>query len=438
MNPTVFSNSTVAPFDMTAVQTLHNITLSAGLVIFMLLGYRFLFTRFTLPASSILSTVGTVCIVVAMNTVHCYPLLVAGIICTGFGNAVLILSWGDLWTRLDTTRVGLHLMVSCIFAYALSSVLCLLPSWVVGTVVVCLPIISWRIMELCRQEATQRKSIEPRRPLDANLGLLIKRFLCAIIVISLAYGASKTITIPSTTGTPFFLAVSMTVIFVIMFFAAEFLQRHDTFIVRVYRVMFASLTVGFLCLPFLPENLHWLSSAIIACGARLLNQLVWLIYPEIVVKINGMNLRLFGWAAVCLHIFTAIGVYLAKYTLPILGDFQSAALYVLSAVSVTAIVFLMIFILKESDFKKALQSSEATPCNEPEEADACKRIAEKYGLSDKELDVLRLLSSGRTIPFISQELYVSQSTAKTYTRRIYSKMGIHSRQDLHDIVEKFS
>ena len=49
--------------------------------------------------------------------------------------------------------------------------------------------------------------------------------------------------------------------------------------------------------------------------------------------------------------------------------------------------------------------------------------------------MLRLLARGRTSPVIQEKLVLSHNTVKTHVRHIYAKLGIHSQQELIDIVE---
>jgi LuxR family maltose regulon positive regulatory protein len=49
-------------------------------------------------------------------------------------------------------------------------------------------------------------------------------------------------------------------------------------------------------------------------------------------------------------------------------------------------------------------------------------------LSDRELDVLRLLDSDLGGPDIARELYVTLNTLRTHTRNIYAKLGVGSRR----------
>ena len=49
-------------------------------------------------------------------------------------------------------------------------------------------------------------------------------------------------------------------------------------------------------------------------------------------------------------------------------------------------------------------------------------------LSDRELDVLRLLGSDLDGPAIARELVVSLNTVRTHTKHIYTKLGVNNRR----------
>jgi LuxR family maltose regulon positive regulatory protein len=53
-------------------------------------------------------------------------------------------------------------------------------------------------------------------------------------------------------------------------------------------------------------------------------------------------------------------------------------------------------------------------------------------LSEREMDVLKLLASGRKGPQIAPELFISYSTVRTHLKSIYRKLDVHNRQDLLD------
>ena len=59
-------------------------------------------------------------------------------------------------------------------------------------------------------------------------------------------------------------------------------------------------------------------------------------------------------------------------------------------------------------------------------------------LTDRELDVLRLLARDQSLHQIATELYLSVNTVKTHTRAVYRKLGVHARGDALRIARRRS
>jgi LuxR family maltose regulon positive regulatory protein len=51
-------------------------------------------------------------------------------------------------------------------------------------------------------------------------------------------------------------------------------------------------------------------------------------------------------------------------------------------------------------------------------------------LTEREMEVLRLLNTRLSVPEIAREMYVAPSTIRTHIRNIYSKLDVHSRFEL--------
>jgi DNA-binding NarL/FixJ family response regulator len=54
-------------------------------------------------------------------------------------------------------------------------------------------------------------------------------------------------------------------------------------------------------------------------------------------------------------------------------------------------------------------------------------VQDRLALSPREMEVLRLLHDGLSVPSIALEMFISVSTAKTYVSRLYEKLGAASR-----------
>ena len=62
--------------------------------------------------------------------------------------------------------------------------------------------------------------------------------------------------------------------------------------------------------------------------------------------------------------------------------------------------------------------------------------AEFEQLTPREHDVLALLASGYSRPYIAKTLYLADGTVKTHIRHIYGKLGVNSQDELIEFVRQ--
>ena len=67
----------------------------------------------------------------------------------------------------------------------------------------------------------------------------------------------------------------------------------------------------------------------------------------------------------------------------------------------------------------------------------CEAIRLAFRLSDRETEVMEHIARGDTVARIAEKLGVSENTVRTHTKRVYTKLGIHSKQELGDLVQSF-
>ena len=63
------------------------------------------------------------------------------------------------------------------------------------------------------------------------------------------------------------------------------------------------------------------------------------------------------------------------------------------------------------------------------------KISSDYHLTTRETEITEFLARGRNKRVISQELGLSEETVKTHMGNVYRKLGVHSQQELIDLVE---
>ena len=91
--------------------------------------------------------------------------------------------------------------------------------------------------------------------------------------------------------------------------------------------------------------------------------------------------------------------------------------------------------------KPVASAASQVPGQTPEAADLERllderigRIANEKGLSPREADVFALMARGRSLPYIAETLVLSENTIRSHTRRIYNKLGVHSKQEMLDLL----
>lgn len=64
----------------------------------------------------------------------------------------------------------------------------------------------------------------------------------------------------------------------------------------------------------------------------------------------------------------------------------------------------------------------------------CLVISEAYGLTNREEEVVILLAAGYNRKYICEKLVISEGTARTHIKHIYRKLGIHSKEELLELI----
>jgi DNA-binding CsgD family transcriptional regulator len=62
-------------------------------------------------------------------------------------------------------------------------------------------------------------------------------------------------------------------------------------------------------------------------------------------------------------------------------------------------------------------------------------LAKRNGLTDRETEVLQQLIVGNTTRGIAEKLFVSENTVRTHLKSLYKKLGVHSKQEIIDMVD---
>ncbi|MEE8716834.1 MAG: helix-turn-helix transcriptional regulator [Coriobacteriales bacterium] len=67
----------------------------------------------------------------------------------------------------------------------------------------------------------------------------------------------------------------------------------------------------------------------------------------------------------------------------------------------------------------------------------CLMLQRQYKLSDRETQIVDCIARGSTVAVIAKTFSISENTVRTHTKRLYSKLGIHKKQELLELVARY-
>ena len=127
---------------------------------------------------------------------------------------------------------------------------------------------------------------------------------------------------------------------------------------------------------------------------------------------------------------TLLGGYLTSvYTL----GYRIESLIALVCAGLVLLAFL--FVADTKTFALVLDADDERPQTPRRFRLRVEEVAQTYGLTAKETEVLLLVAKGRTTQRIREELGISTGTANTHLMHIYKKLDVHDRQSLLDMLE---
>lgn len=297
-----------------------------------------------------------------------------------------------------------------------------------------LPFAGVAFMEIARHEQSgMSETMHPTPIKPARARTLSTRMLAGALIFGLAAGFVETYrSDPGSLSTPT-LPYAM---FIVALFCGGVLEtlrasgERDTFSAS-YRIAFTLMLAGFLFAPVL-VNVDITGDAIVLAGYLGLCAAFASLFCAS-AQLEGASCALaFAQGFAVLYGGEALGIFLAN-GLDATNSLNTTP-YAAMATAGLAMVCAYVFLFTERDFSALSRVVDAVAVDNTE--DVKKAIAQAAALSARETEVLSLALRGRTNERIAQELFIAKSTADTHLRRIYSKCGVHSRQELLDLAEK--
>ena len=208
----------------------------------------------------------------------------------------------------------------------------------------------------------------------------------------------------------------------------------------IFVIIHPIFATALLFLPILWGDYTFISGIMVKCGFLLYNALLWIYLAKRSEGNKGEFFFSVGVATGVLNLFALFGRMAAngisKYYLESSDTITYISLVAIWVLAIGMLVFFLIHRKRTRENLLAVQDTQAIIKRPEHFADQCKRFAEEFGLSNRELEVLIAYARGRSASYIAKNLYISAETAKTHIKRIYAKSGLHNRQELLDHIEK--
>lgn len=186
------------------------------------------------------------------------------------------------------------------------------------------------------------------------------------------------------------------------------------------------------------------ASAVVSAARSLVSILIYLRLFEVVGKqgIHPIVAYGTGRAVYEIALVTGLSLYAAVQgkeffeTLPFNAVYFAVACVALLLLNSFSSALKVPYLQKVAPEAEALGAGAVTIAGQA--GDPCAVVIERHHLSEREGEVLRLTCKGHTKKRIADTLGLSEDTIRYHSRNLYSKLGVHSRQELLDLVEKAS
>lgn len=449
--------------------------------------------RMLVSLSALLVFTGSACLIAAMYLFEVTMLLVAGGgVLLGIGCAGMFMLWQRYFSSLPSEPGNLRLIIGTAIAPAIYFALHLVPIALTAFLV---PMIFVPLCALCVTLSVREMRIDqpmfediPRDHPKVYKRAIKDYWRSALSVGSLAFASGvirgiallhqevfEIVNIGSMLGS----LVSAVVLLIIWF---RFSFRFD--LTSVFRVVYPIVITGFLLLPFLGAYYLNLFAALTYMIFSLVLMLMMMqcaqisrdrgINPIFIYSFFGSVVYLmqsvgflFGWLSESLSFFGVDWLFIvamvSSYVLGMTLLAASGTLFKgLSGRAISGSESIEFLPLKRKTALNVGDSDEIPPTRSQEEKPLREHKArrhrpspsedfgvikdritkqgfvlqEQYGLSSRETEVMDLIARGNSVATIADKLIISENTVRTHSKHIYTKLDIHKRQELLDLLEK--
>ena len=366
-----------------------------------------------------------------------FALQLAGGLVSSLGSAVFTVLWGVRYVSLDMRRIERSATGALTLSFACYACALALPTPLAMVFVAALPFFGMLCLKAVRPQESDPDAATPaaqsgREPFSVRGFVRQGVGIVGITTVVSLFWSTVTTGGADLPRTLFSVSVlSGTVVAVLLsVYVARFSRALN--LGTLYRWTLPLVAFGIALLSIGTTGATFVASLVVFAAQAMLNLLTFVYFAELSKRTGAPAHRIFGLG----RFFVEVGFFIGILATPLASlaarhlDSEQAPLVFALAV---LIALAMWSIAVQNRLAFTLGDEPARP-TEDLGADAfqaaCDRLIATYGLTKREGEILPYLASGYSLPYIRNELGISQSTIDTHVQHIYKKMGIHSREEL--------
>lgn len=356
-----------------------------------------------------------------------------GTLLTGVGSGAVVVLWAEALARLGS-KLTINLSVcALLLAAAGYAVLSLLPAHIAQVLVAALPVVSMLFFRRFQRELPRVS----RSQCNVRVGMRPPvRMILIALFFGLSFGAMKGLLAPASSdliGLRDMLNIVAIVIGVIGVYATANVFRMD-FDQLTYQVALPLMALGFLFLP-LREPASVIGTAIHQCGYQYFYIVLWATWSVLATRAEVPVAWVVSWGMFSVQLGQLIGSYASAFAVGVIPDKLGMAM--LSGAAVFTMLLIALFVFGNRTATTGWGSIKPAEVGIPSSDfdEAAMQAARHFKLSPRESEVFLLLAKGRNRAYIANKLAVGDETVKSHIKSLYRKLGVHSQQELIDLVD---
>lgn len=359
------------------------------------------------------------------------PLQIASGFFAGISAASVLLTWGETYAGCSMQKSLLHIALSCVIAVLLMNTMGTLP-FPITAVLFCLLTAASAILPTFWNErhVTDRPSRETEpsvkaslRPVRRMLGNLAEP-LIGIFLFSLVFA-----TLGDHRVYLFYLSFLMgTLLSGLCIIPLLYINSTRPILSLIYQVILPVLGLVLIVVTMIAPDSP--QGIVARNGSMLFYAFASMLFIASIIGFttaDEFESELILGSAVATF---AIGGFLGTALVAIVGRND----YVTGVFLALTCIYVIFLAIRPSVL--AWMGKEASPFGAPPHDDAgdreatCFALAETYGLTDRETEILGYVVADHTSSYIARTLFISESTVRGHIHHIYQKLGISSREEM--------